>query len=150
MGILALFPYPSIFAPHMKANKTLLITAALLAATSVLIGAFGAHALKGQLSAQALGWVDTGVQYQQFHSLALLILAFMGRDSVVPGLEKAAYSFIIGVLLFSGSLYFLALTDNRSLAILTPIGGLAFVVGWGMLIWCVARSDTDFGKQNDR
>jgi uncharacterized membrane protein YgdD (TMEM256/DUF423 family) len=134
----------------MKINKTLLIIAALLAATSVLIGAFGAHALKGQLSVQALGWVDTGVQYQQFHSLALLVLAFMGRDSVVPGLEKAAYSFIIGVLLFSGSLYFLALTDNRSLAILTPIGGLAFIVGWGMLIWCVARSDTNTGKQNDR
>ena len=125
--------------------------AAVLAATSVLIGAFAAHALKAQLSAQALGWIETGVQYQQFHSLAILILALAIKQwPTWPGLDKAAYSFIIGILLFSGSLYFMALTDTRSLALLTPLGGLVFLIGWGILIWAATRADTDFGKQDDR
>ncbi len=135
----------------MKSNKTLFIIAVVLAGSSVLIGAFAAHALKAQLSPQALGWIDTGVQYQQFHSLALLILAFAIKQwPNWPGLAKAAYSFIMGILLFSGSLYFMALTDMRSLALLTPLGGLVFLIGWGILIWAATRADTDFGKQDDR
>jgi len=135
----------------MKSNKFLLILAAVLGASSVLIGAFSAHALKAHLSVQALGWIETGVQYQQFHSLALLILAFAIKLwPTWPGLDKAAYSFIMGILLFSGSLYFMALTDIRSLALLTPLGGLVFLIGWGILIWSATGADTDFGKQDDR
>jgi len=140
----------------MKSNKTLLIIAAVLAGSSVLIGAFAAHALKAQLSPQALGWIDTGVQYQQFHSLALLILAIAIKQwPCWPGLAKAAYSFIMGTLLFSGSLYFFAITgmaqaDHIGLALLTPLGGLAFLIGWAILIWAATHADTDFGKQDDR
>ncbi len=132
------------------------MTAATLAASSVLIGAFAAHALKAQLSAQALGWISTGVQYQQFHSLAILILAFASKQwPAWRGLDKAAYSFIMGILLFSGSLYFFALSgmaqaDHLSLALLTPLGGLAFLIGWAILIWAATGTDTDFGKQDDR
>lgn len=122
-----------------------------MAALSVLIGAFAAHALKAKISTQALGWIETGVQYQQFHSLAILIIGFIIKQSPLwRGLDKAAYSFIIGTLLFSGSLYFMALTGNRSLAILTPIGGLAFLLGWGLLIWAAVQTDTNFGKKDDR
>ena len=113
------------------------------------IGAFAAHGLKAILTAQALGWIQTGVQYQMMHSLVILVLALAIKQwPHWPGLAKAAYSFIIGIVLFSGSLYFMALSqiaqaDIGALAILTPIGGLAFLVGWGLLAWAAIRSDLD-------
>ena len=135
----------------MKMKQLLVPIAATLAALSVLIGAFAAHALKAKLSPQALGWIETGVQYQQLHSLAILIIGFIIKLSPHwHRLDKAAYSFIIGTLLFSGSLYFMALTGITSLAILTPVGGLAFLLGWGLLIWAFVRADTNFGKKDDR
>ncbi|MEH6346359.1 MAG: DUF423 domain-containing protein [Bermanella sp.] len=135
----------------MKSNKILLVVGASLAALSVLMGAFASHALKAQLSEQALGWIATGVQYQMFHALMILILAFaLQQWPNWAGLKAAAYSFIMGILMFSGSLYFMAITDIRTLAIITPIGGLAFLGGWGLLIWAACAVDTVFGNQDDR
>ena len=135
----------------MKSNKILLVTGASLAAVSVIMGAFASHALKARLTEQALGWISTGVQYQMSHALMVVILGFaLIQWPNWRGLKAAAYSFIIGILLFSGSLYFMAITDIRTLGILTPIGGVAMLVGWGLLIWAACAVDTVFGKQNDR
>ncbi len=135
----------------MNSYKPLLIIAALFGGLSVAIGAFAAHGLKATLDSQALAWIQTGVQYQMFHSLAILVLAVAIKQwPHWPGLDKTAYSFIIGILLFCGSLYFMALTNIRALGIITPIGGLAFLTGWALLVWAAIRSDTGFGKHHDR
>jgi len=135
----------------MKSNKILLVTGASLAAISVIMGAFASHALKARLTEQALGWISTGVQYQMSHALMVVILGFaLIQWPNWRGLKAAAYSFIIGMLLFSGSLYFMAITDIRTLGILTPIGGVALLSGWGFLIKAACAADTVFGKQNDR
>ncbi len=113
--------------------------AAILAGLSVIIGAFGTHSLQSILSAKALGWIDTGVQYQQMHSLALLgVGIFKLNDkerSAHRALTIAALSFVLGILLFCGSLYTMAATDIRMLGMVTPLGGLAFIVGWCALAY---------------
>ena len=135
----------------MKSNKMLLIIGASLAAFSVLMGAFASHALKNRLTEQALGWISIGVQYQMLHALMIVVLAFsLYQWPNWRGLKAAAYCFIIGCLLFSGSLYFMAITDIRTLGLLTPIGGVAFLSGWGVLIWAACTTDTVFGNKDDR
>jgi uncharacterized membrane protein YgdD (TMEM256/DUF423 family) len=99
--------------------------------TAVAFGAFGAHALKARLDDYALGVFDTAVQYHMYHSLALLavgLLALWQPDSTL--LKSSGSLFTLGVLLFSGSLYILALTGTRWLGAITPLGGLAFLAGW--------------------
>ncbi len=125
----------------MKSQNYLLIIASALAGLSVAIGAFAAHALKKVISVQALGWVDTAVQYQQFHSLAVLgvVLLWLQKPEW-RGLKFSAWSFIVGITLFSGSLYLMAATDVRALGMVTPLGGVAFLVGWTMLAVTVWRS----------
>jgi uncharacterized membrane protein YgdD (TMEM256/DUF423 family) len=93
----------------------------------------GAHALKARLDAEALGWLDTAVRYQMWHALALVgVAAFLARRQD-RGLGLAAFAWMAGTVLFSGSLYALALTGFRPLAMITPFGGVAFLVGWGAL-----------------
>ena len=102
----------------------------------VAAGAFGAHALRDRLSAAMLQTFQTGVTYQMYHALALLgVGILLGRFSVdgSPWLTAAGWLFLIGTLLFSGSLYLLALTDTTWLGAITPFGGLAFLVGWTLL-----------------
>ena len=103
---------------------------ALMGFVGVGLGAFGAHALRGRLSPEMLAIFETAVRYQMYHAIALLAVAAMmsrvdGRSVVIAG-----WSFIVGILIFSGSLYALALTGVTMLGAITPLGGLALLAGW--------------------
>jgi uncharacterized membrane protein YgdD (TMEM256/DUF423 family) len=116
---------------------------ALSGAISVAAGAFGAHALKARLAPDLLAIFDTGARYQALHALALLAVAWAcarwpGRVAAVAG-----WCFVLGTLLFSGSLYALALSGVRSLGAITPFGGVLFIAGWfalALAAWGGARS----------
>ncbi|MES2818872.1 MAG: DUF423 domain-containing protein [Pseudomonadota bacterium] len=106
--------------------------------TGVALGAFAAHGLKARLSADYLAVFQTGVHYQMLHALALLALALLSVQLPGRWLTAAGSLFVLGILLFSGSLYALTLTGVGKLGIITPFGGLAFLAGWaclGMAAW---------------
>ncbi len=107
----------------------------------MLLGAFGAHALRTRLDPELLAVYRTGVEYQFTHALALLAIALLLRSAApAPLLNAAAWCFALGVLLFSGSLYALALSGLRLLGAVTPIGGLLFLAGWALLLLWALRS----------
>jgi len=107
---------------------------------AVAMGAMGAHLLKQRLDAEALGWIETGVRYQAWHALALIgIAAYLARRQA-HALGLAALAWMVGTVLFSFSLYALALTGYRPLAMITPFGGVAFLVGWGALACYALRA----------
>jgi len=103
-------------------------------ASAVLLGAFGAHALRGMLDARASELWHTAVNYHMWHALSLAVAARLGRGR--SG-RVATAAFAVGIVLFSGSLYALALGAPRWVGIMTPFGGLAFVVGWLALGWAL-------------
>jgi len=112
---------------------------ALNGALAVAAGAFGAHALKTRLSPDLQAVFETGARYHFYHSLALFAVAWLAsRDA--PGATAAGASFLGGIVLFSGSLYALALTGQRWLGAVTPVGGLAFLAGWVMAAYAALRS----------
>ena len=114
---------------------------ALLAMVSVALGAFGAHALKGRLEADMAAVWQTAVQYHGWHALALLAAGLLlGQRPHARGAAWAAWSFAAGIVLFSGSLYALALTGVREFGAVTPFGGIAFLGGWGALAWAAWKS----------
>ena len=114
-------------------DRTFMFVGALMGFVGVGLGAFGAHALKGRLSPDMLAVFETGVRYQMYHALALLATAaLMSRSEGRAGLV-AGWSFTAGIVIFSGSLYALALTGVTVLGAVTPIGGLAFLIGWAAL-----------------
>lgn len=120
-------------------QKALLITASLAGLLAVVLGAFGAHGLKPLVSAYQLGIWEKGVQYQFYHTIALMFCVLLMLDSDSAYLQRAAYCFMAGMLLFSGSLYLLATNDMNHiptmiLGPLTPIGGLFFIAGWAFLM----------------
>jgi len=119
-------------------TKWILITGGIFSALAIIIGAFGAHALKPILSSSAMDWIDTGVYYQSIHALAIIACG------LVPGKpqSKTAVWFIIGIILFCGSLYFMALTGIRGIGIVTPIGGISLIAGWIAFCWTIWSSDT--------
>lgn len=108
-------------------------TGAILAGLAVAFGAFGAHGLKGKISADYLAVFNTGAQYHMIHALALILCGILASRLDVPLLRYSGYAFMLGILLFSGSLYALTILGNKSLGIITPFGGLAFIVGWGLM-----------------
>ncbi|MBE7178884.1 MAG: DUF423 domain-containing protein [Mucilaginibacter polytrichastri] len=116
-------------------NKSILMTAAITGALAVILGAFGAHALKSRISEQALETWHTGVQYQFYHVLALLFLAIISTQTGL-NVRFSATCFTAGIILFSGSLYLLSLREMlqapwlKFLGPVTPIGGLLFIAGW--------------------
>src|SRR5262245_29623774 len=115
-------------------DKTLMFVGALLGGVGVAVGAFGAHGLRGRLSPDMLAIFETGVRYHMYHALAILATAALmmrveGRAVVIAG-----WSFATGILVFSGSLYALALSGVTMLGAITPIGGVAFLVGWICLV----------------
>jgi len=114
-------------------DKTLLLVGAVAGFLAVALGAFGAHGLRARLSPDMLAVFETGVRYQMYHALAILIVGLiLGRlDGWM--FRAAAWAFTAGIVLFSGSLYLLALTGVTILGAITPIGGLAFLIGWGLL-----------------
>ena len=97
---------------------------------AVAAGAFGAHALRARLGPEMLQAFETGARYQMYHALALLAAAFMARDGKRPAAAWAARLFLLGTVLFSGSLYALALSGVSHLGLITPVGGAAFLAGW--------------------
>ncbi|MEA5509367.1 DUF423 domain-containing protein [Crocosphaera sp. UHCC 0190] len=115
--------------------RIFLLIGSVLAGLSVAGGAFASHALKDTLSDRALEIFETGTKYQMYHALALLLVAlFLTRLETPPmTMISAGYAFIIGILIFSGSLYALSLTGIKWLGAVTPIGGAAFLIGWGSL-----------------
>lgn len=118
--------------------RVLLLLAALFGFTGVGLGAFAAHGLKGQLSAEYLAVFQTGVHYQMLHALALLALAALWQRLGGRLLTAAGVCFCVGILLFSGSLYALTLTGIGALGMITPLGGLTFLAGWfclGLAAW---------------
>jgi len=112
-------------------NKTFLGIAALSGFIAVALGAFGAHGLKPHLSAEALQWFETGNRYHFYHTFALLAVALIRNDSKL--LSYAGIAFLLGIALFSGSLYVMAVTGMKTLGMITPLGGLSFLAGWGMM-----------------
>jgi uncharacterized membrane protein YgdD (TMEM256/DUF423 family) len=121
--------------------KTLFTVTALLGFLAVALGAFGAHALKGRLSPEAMAWFQTGIQYHGWHVLAALVaLVFWRIAPAETGFRLAAVAFLAGIAIFSGSLYAMALTGARWLGAVTPIGGVAFLAGWLALARAGARA----------
>lgn len=112
--------------------KYFLTIGAVLAGLAVVLGAFGAHMLEGQVSADRLATFETAVQYQMYHALGLMIVGWIARSGTMA-ITTAGYCFLAGILIFSGSLYLLVLTDTGWLGAITPIGGLAFIAGWILL-----------------
>lgn len=117
----------------MQRNHFLII-AALLGMSAVVFGAFGAHLLEKMLEPHMLQRFHTGVEYQFYHTAALLAVAVLWEKQAHRWLGFAAYGFIIGTVLFSGSLYVYALTGIVAIAMITPIGGTAFILGWLFLL----------------
>lgn len=115
-----------------------LVLAAVAGFVGVAMGAIAAHGMSGGPDPQRQEWVQTAVTYQMWHALALLAVALLAADPEAPrrgALLLAGAGFVVGVLLFSGSLYLLAFTGTRGLGMITPFGGLAFLVGWVALGW---------------
>ncbi len=125
---------------EMTARLALALAASLMF-IAVGLGAFGAHALKARLAPDLLVVWNTGVQYHAWHALGLLAagLWLLLRPDA-PGVALAAWCFVAGIALFSGSLYALALTGVRGLGAVTPAGGVAFLAGWAALVWAGWRS----------
>lgn len=121
--------------------KIFLILGSLNAFLAVALGAFGAHGLRGKISPQMLDVYQTGVQYQMYHAIALILTAIaadrLSGSALIPW---AGWSFLIGIVLFSGSLYVLSITGIRSFGAITPIGGLAFLIGWLLLLFGAVKS----------
>ena len=112
-----------------------LVAGAFLALLAVMAGAFGAHGLRNLVSERGLEVFQTAVTYQIYHSIALVLLALLaGQGLPRKLLGWSAGFFLAGILLFSGSLYLLVLTDIRWIGPITPIGGVCFIVGWALLI----------------
>jgi uncharacterized membrane protein YgdD (TMEM256/DUF423 family) len=115
------------------------ISGAIAAFIGVALGAFGAHSLRTKLSPEMLNIFEVGVRYQMYHALGLMAVAWAITRWPEANINAAGWAFIVGIIVFSGSLYLLTLTDVRWLGAITPIGGLAFLVGWAILVWSVAR-----------
>tara|TARA_R110000787_G_scaffold137132_2_gene249866 strand:- start:8430 stop:8819 length:390 start_codon:yes stop_codon:yes gene_type:complete len=125
----------------MKTNKNIVVTAAILGALTIMIGAFGAHGLKELISENSLVSFETGVRYQMYHVIVMLILGV--STVILPKTQKWVFRFfLIGILLFSGSIYLLALNnflpfDAKTIAFITPIGGFLLIIGWLRLAYGV-------------
>lgn len=115
-------------------DKNMTVTASFLAAVTIALGAFGAHGLKNIVEASAVNTFETGIRYQMYHCIAILII---GLTPVIPKRTKRTvfWLFIFGMLFFSGSIYLLALNDvlpfnSAKIGFITPVGGLLFIIGW--------------------
>ncbi len=119
------------------------MTGAILMALGVILGAFGAHGLREKLDAYSMGVYEKAVFYHVIHALGLLVVSFLPKTGTF---SEFATSWVCGLLLagiviFSGSLYLLAITGNRSLGAITPIGGVSFIAAWLVLAWFVMRHE---------
>jgi uncharacterized membrane protein YgdD (TMEM256/DUF423 family) len=121
--------------------KLIFIFSSISGMIAVGLGAFGAHALKAKLDAEGtLATFQTAVQYQFYHTLALLFIGLLMMRLESPWLNYSAYGMMAGILIFSGSLYILCFTGIKWMGAITPIGGLGFILGWGFLFLVVMKS----------
>ena len=120
-------------------DRTFLALGAISAAISVAAGAFGAHALRARLSPDLLAVFETGARYQMYHALGLVAVAWAASRWPSPLTTAAGWLLVAGTVLFSGSLYALALSGVRALGAVTPLGGVAFLAGWAVLAWSALR-----------
>lgn len=116
-------------------------TGAILLALAVILGAFGAHGLRDRLDAYSMGVYEKAVFYQFLHSMGILVVSLLPRTGTFPenGANWVCLLLLIGIVIFSGSLYLLAVTGNRMLGAITPIGGISFILGWLLLAWRLRR-----------
>ena len=115
--------------------KTGIILGAFFSGLTIILGAFGAHGLKDQLSQYSMSIYEKAVLYQMFHALGILIVTLLGHTIENFDIALSIWFFVIGIVLFSGSLYILAVTDMRWLGMITPIGGVFFILGWIVLLY---------------
>ena len=120
----------------MKPNPAAI---AINGALAVAAGAFAAHGLQGRLDAHAMQIFETAARYHMVHALAIGLAAFAIRDAAAGAAATACAFFLVGILLFSGSLYLLALTGSHPLGFVTPFGGLSFIIGWCALALAATR-----------
>ncbi len=114
----------------MVISKLFFFLGAFFALTSVILGAFGAHALKQKISIEALSVFEVAVRYQMYHALGLILLALAMQYWPGFSIQIAGWLFIIGIFLFSGSLYLLSLSGNKWWGAITPIGGFIWIIAW--------------------
>ena len=120
--------------------KTFIVIGAIAMALGVILGAFGAHGLKSRLTPDMLAIYHTGVEYHLYHALGLILVGIlMVQFPQVSGLKTGAWLLTAGIVIFSGSLYVLAISGIRWLGAITPIGGVAFIAGWAWIAWSLLR-----------
>ena len=116
-------------------SRAFFVAGAASAGVAVLLGAFGAHGLRTRLTPELLAAFEVGVRYQMYHALALLAVACGATRWPSGAMTAAGVLFLLGTLVFSGSLYLLALSGQKWLGAVTPLGGVAFIAGWLVLAW---------------
>ena len=114
--------------------KSILTISAISGLLAVVLGAFGAHALKKMISPEMLEVYKTGVQYQFYHTFALLAVGILMHFNTSKALKWSGYLFVVGILLFSGSLYVMTITGIKALGIITPFGGTVWIAAWFFLM----------------
>jgi uncharacterized membrane protein YgdD (TMEM256/DUF423 family) len=119
--------------------KIWLLLAAFFGLLSVALGAFGAHSLKNILDEYGKSIYEKAVLYQMFHSMALFAVGVLQHLFKGISISPAGFGFLIGILLFSGSLYVLAISGVKWLGAITPVGGLSFLFGWAWLLWALSK-----------
>lgn len=121
--------------------KTFIVIGAVAMALGVILGAFGAHGLKNKLTPDLLAVYQTGVEYHLYHALGLILVGVLiNQFPQVAGLHTGGWLLLAGIVIFSGSLYVLAISGIRWLGAITPIGGTAFIAGWLWVAWSLARA----------
>ncbi len=123
----------------MKTEQVFAGIGALLAALSVAAGAFGAHILKSRLPPDALAIFETGARYQMYHALALFAVAWGYSRWPGRAIQVSGWCFVAGIVIFCGSLYALSANGPQFWGAVTPAGGVAFLVGWAMLLWGIRK-----------
>lgn len=119
--------------PSLAVDRRFVSLGSWLAMIGVTLGAFGTHGLKGRISEANVEIWKTGVQYHLIHALAVILVGLVLRSSDSKLVRSAGWLFAVGIVIFGGSLYALAVTDIKILGAITPLGGLAFLAGWGCL-----------------
>lgn len=127
-----------------KLSRQFLILSSILLALAVVFGAFGAHIIQDMVTAERFAVYQTGVQYHFYHALGLMIIGFAAMHMTQSILLKwSGYSMILGIVIFSGSLYLLTLTDTGRFGAITPVGGVAFITGWILFALAVIRQQSE-------
>ena len=121
--------------------RTFIVVGAILGAIGVAAGAFGAHAGANSVTPERLKAFETAARYHQIHAIAILAVGLIGAAWPSSRFKLAGYLFLAGIILFSGSLYVLVLTDTGWLGAVTPVGGLALISGWLILAWGVGSRE---------